>query len=92
MTRMGRLSWKRWLVMMFWLQTITHVQVYPILEFWFSIIYHKIEVSLAGIPEPQAENFIKFFMKKVPLVIGERHLESLEGRGLKIGSHFQYLN
>ena len=65
MTRMGRLSWKRlmgrlsWLVMMmFWLQTITHVQVNPILELWFSIIYHKIKISLARIPIPDAENFI----------------------------------
>ena len=54
---------------MFWLQTITHVQVYSILELWFPIIHHKIEVALAGLPEPQSDDFIKFGMKIVPLVI-----------------------
>ena len=64
-----RLSWQSRLVRMFWLQTITHVQVYSILELWFPIIHHKIEVALAGLPEPQSEDFIKFGMKIVPLVI-----------------------
>ena len=78
---------------MFWLQTITHVQVHSILELWFPIIHHKIEVALAGLPEPQSDDFIKFGMEIVSLLIGERHHSlDLEGGSLKIVSHCQYLN
>jgi hypothetical protein len=58
---------------MFWL-TITHIQVYTTLELWFSVVHHKIEIALASILIPQADDFIQFCMKKVPLLLGERHL------------------
>jgi hypothetical protein len=78
---------------MVWLQTITHVQVYSILELWFPIIHHKIEVALAGLPEPQSDDYIKFGMEIVSFLICEIHQSlDLEGGRPKIVSHCQYLN
>ena len=55
------------------MQTITHVKVDTKLELRNTIIYCEVEVALAGIPVPQAENFIKFAMKIVSFFLRERH-------------------
>ena len=68
-SRIRRLSWQSWLVRMIWLQTITHVQVYSMLELWLPIIHNKVEVALACLPEPQSDDFIKLCMEIVSLVI-----------------------
>ena len=61
---------------MFWLlfQTIiTHVKLDAKLELRDTIVHNKVEVALAGIPEPQAKNFIKFGMEIVSFFLSERH-------------------
>ena len=48
------------------------------LELWFTIIDDEVEVALAGVPEPDADDLIKSRVKIIPFVLGERcsHLQS----------------